>query len=231
MERGAMSAGVRVSGARWATVALALLMITLVGATGASAHPDHISTSPKDGSALSSAPRNVVVKFSEAVTMAPQGARIIDGSGAVVPSSAIFSNKNKTLTIIPKKPLGKGRYAAAYNVTSVEKHYVPGAIAFTVATPTVKGAPITIKPTPNVPTTLDGNRPGVRTISVATSLRNAEVIWRSPSVPEPMIWLMKGNGSKASGTGVLPIAGTWSFEINLSSADSILIPKGQVTLR
>lgn len=206
---------------------LALLLLP----SSASAHPDHITTTPRDGSQLGSAPAAVVISFSDKVTLARQGARIVDQKGATVPSTAVFSSNNRKLTITPKKHLGKGRYAAAYNVTSVEGHYVPSAIAFTVATPTVTGTPLRLKPSPNVPTTLDGDRAGVRTITITTNVRSAQVTWSSATVPEPMIWKMKGNGMRATATGVLPIAGTWRFEIDLSSADSILIPIGRVTLK
>ncbi len=212
-------------------VAVGLGLVTLGTAVPASAHPNLISTSPKDGSALGSAPSSVVIAFDEAVKMAPQGARIIDGSGKIVPSTNKLSNKNKTLTITPTKRLGRGMYAAAYNLYSVEGHFVPGALAFTVATPTAKGSPVKVKPMPNVPTTIDGNRTGVRTITIATSLKSAEVAWRGPGVGEPITWKLHGNGKKASATGVLPTKGTWTFEANLSSADSVMIPKGQVTLR
>jgi len=212
--------------------AAALAVASLVGSAGpAAAHPNLISTTPRDGSQLASAPAKIVIAFDEAVTMAPQGTRIVDGTGTVVPSTSKLSNKNRTLTITPAKRLVKGRYAAAYNLTSVERHFVPGAIAFTVATPTAKGSPIKAKPSPNIPTTLDGDRPGVRTITIDTPLKKGEVTWRGPGVGEPIIWQLKGNGSKAKATGVLPTSGTWTFEANLSTADSVLIPKGQVTLR
>jgi methionine-rich copper-binding protein CopC len=209
----------------------ALVLVLVFVPSPASAHPDYITTSPKNGSQLNSAPGAVVISFSDKVTMAMQGARIVDQNGVAVPSSAVFSNRNKKLTITPKKRLGRGRYAAAYNVVSTEGHYVPGALAFTVATPTIKGSPLRIKASPNVPTALDGDRAGVRTITVETNVTSAEVTWQSAAVPEPMTWKLKGNGNRASATGVLPIAGVWSFQINLSTADSVLLPMGKVTLK
>jgi len=214
------------------------LIVAVVAATAllgfpgpASAHPNLISNSPRDGSQLSSGPSAIVVAFDEAVKLAPQGARIVNDKGAIVPSTVKLSNKNKTLTITPKKKLGKGMYAAAYNLFSVEGHFVPGAVAFTVATPTAKGSPLKLKPSPNVPTTLDGDRTGVRTITIATANKKGTVMWRGPGVGEPLVWQLKGNGSKATATGVLPIAGPWTFEADLSNADSVLIPRGTVTLK
>lgn len=213
-----------------AAVSAALVAI-VVWPTSASAHPNLISTSPQDGAQLSSAPSSIVIRFDEAVKMAAQGTRIVDQNGATVPSTSKLSNKNKTLTITPSSKLGKGMYAAAYNLWSVEGHFVPQAIAFTVATPTVKGSPITIKPIPNIPTKLDGDHIGKRTITFSTSLKKGEVQWRGPGVGEPIIWPFRGNGKSASATGVLPTKGTWTFQIDLSTADSIVVPKGSVTLK
>jgi methionine-rich copper-binding protein CopC len=216
---------------RTAAVALCAGTMLLSGGGPASAHPNLISTSPKDGAALGSGPAAVVIAFDEAVRMAPQGARIVDQQGRTVPSTNKLSNKNKTLTITPSKRLGKGMYAAAYNLYSVEGHFVPGAVAFTVAAPTAKGSPVKVKPMPNVPTTIDGDRTGVRTITIATTLKSGEVTWRGPGIGEPLIWKLHGTGKKATATGVLPTAGTWTFEANLSTADNVMVPKGQVTLK
>jgi methionine-rich copper-binding protein CopC len=218
-------------GLRWLSIGLGAALLLVFVPSSASAHPDYITTSPKDGAQLNSAPAAVVISFSDKVTMARQGARIVDQNGLAVPSTAVFSSRNRKLTITPKKRLGRGRYAAAYNVVSTEGHYVPGALAFTIATPTIKGSPIRVKTAPNVPTALDGDRAGVRTITVETSLKSAEVTWQCAAVPEPMIWKLKGNGNKATATGVLPIAGVWSFQIDLSTADSVLLPMGKVTLK
>jgi methionine-rich copper-binding protein CopC len=217
----------------WRTIAMSLAAgVTVVSVAGpAIAHPDLISTSPHDGAQLGSAPSSIVIAFDEAVTAAIQGNRIVDQRGATVPSTSKLSNKNKTLTITPKKRLGKGMYAAAYNLWSVERHFVPGAIGFTVATPTAKGSPVKIKPSPNIPSSLDGDRIGFRTFIIDTSLKKGEVRWRGPGVGEPITWKLKGNGKRATASGVLPTVGVWTFEVDLSTADSILIPKGQVTLK
>jgi methionine-rich copper-binding protein CopC len=231
MNRERTSARPRRHGWRVAVVAVAAGATLLMGAGPASAHPNLISTTPKDGAQVSSPPGSIVIAFDEAVKMAPQGTRIVDPKGRVVPSTSKLSNKNKTLTITPAKKLGKGMYAAAYNLFSVEGHFVPGAIAFSVATPTSKGSPITAKPIPNIPSTLDGDRIGVRTFTIATKLKSGTVSWRGPGLGEPLIWKLKGNGTKATATGILPFPGTWTFEADLSTPDSVMIPKGQVTLK
>lgn len=218
-------------GWRASAVAVTAGFALLMSAGPASAHPNLISTTPKDGAQVGSGPGAVVIRWDEAVRMAPQGARIVDQKGQVVPSTSTLSNKNKTLTITPKKRLGKGMYAAAYNLFSVEGHFVPGALAFSVATPTAKGSPVKLKAIPNIPSTLDGDRVGVRTFTIATALKSGEVTWRGPGVGEPLSWKLKGNGKKATATGILPIAGTWTFEANISNADNVMIPKGQVTIK
>jgi methionine-rich copper-binding protein CopC len=216
---------------RIAAIAVAAVLVLLVLPSAAAAHPYILRTSPADGSQLSSSPSAVVIYFDESVRMAAQGVRIVDGNGRTVKTTSKLTNKTRTLTITPASRLGRGRWAAAYNVWSVEGHFVPGAIAFTVATPTVKGSPIVAKSIPNVPVVLDGDRPGVRTISITTSRRKGQVLWRSPRLIEPMTWDMRGDGKVAKATGVLPMSGPWTFEIDLSSADNVLIPKGSVTLK
>lgn len=217
----------------WRASAVSALagLAVLLAAGPASAHPNLISTTPRDGSQVGSGPGAVVIRWDEAVKMAPQGTRIVDQKGQIVPSTSKLSNKNKTLTITPTKKLGKGMYAAAYNLFSVEGHFVPGVVAFSVATPTAKGSPLRPKAIPNVPTSLDGDRVGVRTFTIATALKTGEVTWRGPGLGEPLIWKLKGNGTKATATGILPIPGTWTFEANLSNADNVMIPKGQVTIK
>ena len=130
----------------------------------------------------------------------------------------------------PTSPLGKGRYLVTYNVVSVESHLIPGALAFSVATANPTGNPVAITTMPKVPTTLSAPVVGARTITVTTPIRSGEVWWHSALVPEPLVWQLHGDGTTASASGMLPLRGEWSFEVSLSTADTILVPKGKVTI-
>lgn len=203
----------------------------LVGlAPAASAHPEVDRSSPRDGAQLASAPAAVRIEFDEKVKQGGKGDRILDGSGAVVASRAHLDNRGRTLTLTPKSRLAPGRYLVTYNLISVEGHLVPGAMAFTVGTANPVGSPVEITTMPRVPTTLSAALPGSRTITITTPIRSGEVWWHSPVTAEPLIWAFHGDGTTAEATGVLPIGGDWSFEVGLSTPDSILVPKGRVVL-
>jgi len=216
---------------RFAAASAAVLGAAILLAPTAWAHADLVSSSPKDGAQLASAPASIRVTFDERVTMNGKGTRVMDGEGKVVPSTSSLSNKNKTLTVTPTSPLRRGRYLVTYNVVSVESHLIPGALAFSVATPNPTGTPLAITTMPKVPTTLSAPVVGARTITVTTPIRSGEVWWHSALVPEPLVWQLHGDGTKASASGMLPLSGDWSFDVNLSTADTILVPKGQVTIQ
>lgn len=216
----------------WFAVALAaVLSAAILLAPDARAHANLVSSSPKDGAQLASSPASIQVTFDERVTVNGKGTRILDGSGRVIASSTRLSDKNKTLTVTPTSPLGKGRYLVTYNVDSVESHLIPGALAFSVGTPNVAGTPVAIPTMPRVPATLSAPVVGARTITLTTPIRSGEVWWHSALVPEPLVWTLHGDGTKASASGMLPLSGDWSFEVNLSTADTILVPKGKVSIR
>lgn len=215
----------------YAAATAAILSASILLAPSAWAHANLVSSSPKDGAQLASAPASIRVTFDERVTINGKGTRILDGNGRAIASTTRLSNKNKTLTVTPTSPLGKGRFLVTYNVDSVESHLIPGALAFSVGMSNPSGSPVTVATMPKVPTTLSAPVVGARTITLTTPIRSGEVWWHSALVPEPLVWQLHGDGTKASASGMLPLSGDWSFDVNLSTADTILVPKGRVTIQ
>ncbi|MDQ5975025.1 MAG: copper transport protein [Actinomycetota bacterium] len=202
----------------------------LVAPSPATAHTDVQSTSPANGAELASAPGAVTVTFGEKVVPTGSDTRIIDGQGRVVP--ARVTARGRTVTITPRSPLPRGRYAAAWHVRSADGHTVEGAISFTVGTPNVPGPEVAIAAKPRVPTTLSASRPGSRTLAFTTKARSGEVVWTSADLPEPLVWEIDGDGTTATATGVLPTAGRWTFEATLELPGiSVVIVTGSVTLK
>jgi len=200
----------------------------LTGVNVASAHAGIESSSPVNGAQLAAAPRVVKLTFAEKVHLDGKGSRIIDGTGATVPAKV--RAKGTTVTFTPLSPLPAGRYAAAWHLISVDGDAVEGAISFTVATPNPSGTPVSIRTVPKVPTTLSAALPGSRTLFFSTAAKAGDVEWTSKAVSEPITWVVKGSGTKASAKGVLPVAGTWDFTATLENGTQVLIVKGKVTI-
>jgi len=212
-------------------IAAGLLMasaLVVTGGTSASAHAGITSSTPANGSQLSTAPASVIVKFGEKVHLDGKDSRLIDDKGITVASRV--RAKGRIVTFTPARELAPGRYAAAWHVLSADGDPVQGAIAFTVATPNPRGTPVAIRTAPRVPTTLSAALPGYRTLFFSTPATSGDVEWTSKAVPEPIMWTVRGSGTKASAKGVLPTSGTWSFTATLASATGVVVVKGKVTI-
>jgi methionine-rich copper-binding protein CopC len=213
---------------RAAAVVALLSTSLLVGATSASAHAGIASSSPANGARLSAAPAAVVVRFAEKITLTGTDSRLIDRNGATV--AAKVTAKGRKVTWTPQAPLAAGRYAAAWHVLSADGDAVDGAISFTVDVPNPPGTPVKVDAKPKVPTVISAARPGSRTLFFTTDARSGDVEWTSKAIPEPIAWTVKGNGTTAKATGVLPTSGTWTFTATLTSAKAVTIVTGSVRL-
>jgi methionine-rich copper-binding protein CopC len=115
--------------------AAALIAVVLAGlaATPAAAHASLVSSSPRDGAAVTTAPKKVELVFSEDVgapsiidVTGPGGVQVVDGPTQVRNASAI--QPLKALTAV-------GLYKIAYRVVSADGHPVSGQLTFTYAPP------------------------------------------------------------------------------------------------
>jgi methionine-rich copper-binding protein CopC len=212
-----------------AAVALSAAVV-LASATAAYAHAGIESSSPSNGAQLKVAPQTVALTFAESVKLDGKGTRLVDQTGATV--AATVKAKGHKVTFTPKSPLPAGRYAAAWHLISVDGDPVEGAITFTVSMANPKGSPQIASTKPSIPTTLNGDLPGSRTLTFASKATVGDIEWTSAKLPEEVVWEAAGNGTKVTATGVLPWAGVWNFTATLTDAQNhVLVVKGSVTVK
>ncbi len=204
-------------------------LILLVNPTPAFAHADVHASSPRNGAQLVSAPKSIVITFSEDITLGAQAPTILSKTGTVLASTSAVNGPR--LTVTPMKPLGRGVTSVTWHVVSDDGHPVAGAIAFTVGSSGPRGQRISLVTMPRVATSLNGNRAGSLTVTMVTKARSGEVEWTSPAIPEPIVWRVSGNGRTATARGVLPLPGVWTMEATLMTQDfSVIVVKGDATI-
>lgn len=116
------------------SAALALLSLT----TATQAHPKLVSASPAPNATVAK-PGRVALQFSERLMPRFSGADLMmTGHGGTthppmkVTAVAQVAPDGRTLVIVPKSPLGTGRYNVAWHVVSADTHRVSGNFAFAV---------------------------------------------------------------------------------------------------
>lgn len=209
------------------TAAMLGSLIMLVSPAPAYAHADFIRSAPANGSTVAKAPTFVRLTFNEPVTI--DSAKILDSTGATVPSSSAMNGA--VLTLTPASPLRAGITTAEFSVTSDDGHQVDGAIAFIVGKPGVRGTAQSVVTSPSVTTRLNGSRPGALTLTFANKAASGEVVWTSPGIDGLLSWPVRARGKASDASGVLPFAGVWTMRATLVSAKgSVVITSGTATL-
>lgn len=113
-----------------AALALALPLLG-VSAGPAAAHTALESSTPANGSVLSSSPSTAKLVFNEAVKPVNSGFALRSSSGEKKSLGPVTRSGN-TLTVPIKATLGSGGYLLSYSVISDDGHPVKGTIAFRV---------------------------------------------------------------------------------------------------
>lgn len=194
--------------------------------TAASAHADYVSSTPGNGSTVSSVPSTITVKFNEAVTLATEGVKIINGNGASVGATA--TARGNSITIRPTSPLKTGRYAVAWHILSDDGHPVSGASSFAVKLPTPSATATSIPTKPSIPVRISGAKVGSRTLTFDRKIKSGTVEWTSSALTEPLTWTAYASKSKGKATGILPFAGTWTMKATLYTGSSVIVVIGSV---
>lgn len=114
--------------------ALGLLSI----ASAAQAHPKLVAASPAPNATVAK-PARVALQFSEKLMAKFSGADLMMTGHAgtthppmKVAATAQVAPNGRTLVVVPKSPLGAGRYSVAWHVVSADTHRVSGNFAFAV---------------------------------------------------------------------------------------------------
>jgi methionine-rich copper-binding protein CopC len=118
---------------RCALVLLVAALGLLATATPALAHAHLESSDPAEGAALTAAPSQVTLVFSEFVTLPETPLEIIGPDNVTWPVGPVsVSGQTVTAPVTPTGPAGA--YVLAYRVISVDGDMVTGAVNFTLTT-------------------------------------------------------------------------------------------------
>lgn len=114
-----------------APYAAGALVSALIFAGQAAAHAKLVSADPAPAATVS-APRAIVLTFSERMTPAFSTFDLIDSTGTAVPVKTRVSEDGKTITGTPTKALKAGGYTVNWRVASSDGHRMTGSTTFTV---------------------------------------------------------------------------------------------------
>jgi methionine-rich copper-binding protein CopC len=180
------------------------VLAALVHAPIARGHAEVLTTWPDANQVLTSAPASARVTFGESVEGTPGSCvRIINASGVVLSRTTTCSGQS--LTAVPLRPLARGRYVLAYDVTSQDGHRIRSARAFSVGLPTPSASPRTENLRGGA-IRLSGGRVGMRTLRVAGSRGVGTISWQHPNLDVPLQWRLRDGRA----SGMLPFPGTYT---------------------
>jgi methionine-rich copper-binding protein CopC len=196
-----------------ASVLAATTAMSLVGAPPASAHARVVSSTPAEGSIVSSL-TTARLTFNEPVTGTASALRVLNSTGATLSGPARVSGSSVTASL---RALPAGRYAMVYRVTSADGHSISDALGFSVRLPDPPSSAATLRLSGET-VGLSGTRVGTRTLRLRGDLREAigQVTWRLPGIPEPFTWSL----AKGRAKGMLPFAGSYSVTVTAYSSAS-----------
>jgi copper resistance protein C len=99
-------------------------------AASANAHAFLDHANPGAGATLHSAPKTVMLVFSDDLEPQSSGVVVLDGSGHGVASGRVAATGN--CIVAPLPPLGPGRYRVEWHVESLDDHRTQGAYNFVI---------------------------------------------------------------------------------------------------
>lgn len=113
----------------------------MVGPAGrVAAHAELLEIIPADGQVLDAAPEEVVLRFSEQVSLTGGSAAVLDDEATVVSGEPRVVDDSVVIAVPPG--LGDGTYTVTWQVISADSHRISGASVFHVGAPSAGGAVI-----------------------------------------------------------------------------------------
>ncbi|WP_377270248.1 FixH family protein [Peterkaempfera sp. SMS 1(5)a] len=124
----------------------AALALLLGGAGTASAHAALVSTDPAPDSVVATAPSQVVLTFSEGVTLSDNSVQVFDPGGkqADLGSPAHADGKDATAAVQLRDGLAQGTYTVSWRAVSEDSHPVSGAFTFSIGKQTQTAVPAAV---------------------------------------------------------------------------------------
>ena len=117
---------------------LVVVFLVVVWPSPVLAHTEVDDTSPADGDTVEGPVDEIVVAFTEVVTVVGEGFRLLDPEGNVH-QPRVESADGIVYRVLPDVPLTEGVAAVSYEVTSADGHVVEGSFHFTITA----AAPVT----------------------------------------------------------------------------------------
>ena len=121
-----------------AVAALAVLGAALWSAGVVSAHAELLGVTPADGSVVQDTPAQVVLRFSEHVSLTGGSARVLDQQATVVSGDPRVAGDEVIMPLGGKLP--DGTYTVTWVAISADSHPVSGATVFSIGAPSPGGA-------------------------------------------------------------------------------------------
>ncbi len=110
---------------------LLVVLVVLAGAAPAAAHASLVAADPPDGARLDESPAAVQLTFSEHVSAALGGVRVVDADGRRVDEGAVRV-EGDVVSVDLAPDLADGTYVITYRIVSADGHPVRGASIFGV---------------------------------------------------------------------------------------------------
>lgn len=118
------------------TLAVVMMSVGLLFLSGGNAwaHAELVETTPANGTRLDSAPREVVLRFTESVSPVRNGFSLLDGSGDTIttPQAHGVPGDGTRISMPLPAALDDGVYVVGWRVVSSDSHPIHGAFVFSV---------------------------------------------------------------------------------------------------
>lgn len=119
-------------GGRLALVVLLVALVTVGSGGPAGAHADLIASEPSDGTTSDTPPTEVVLTFTEPVSIELGGIEVLDDDGEALDLEPSSQPTPEQVAVALPASLPDGAYLATYRVVSTDGHVITGAISFGV---------------------------------------------------------------------------------------------------
>lgn len=104
---------------------------TLLCAGGALAHANLVSSDPAKDATIAS-PKQITLRFSEALEMKVSGLKLTDIDGKSVAIKAVAAPDAKSLAAVPAETLAPGLYTITWTSMGSDAHKMSGTVSFSV---------------------------------------------------------------------------------------------------
>ena len=126
---------------RYVLAALAVVVLAAAGPAGrVVAHAELLETIPADGQVVETPPVEVVLRFSEQVSLTGGSAAVLDDEADVVSGEARVVDESIVIALPPG--LDDGTYTVTWQVISADSHRIAGASVFHVGAPSAGGGAV-----------------------------------------------------------------------------------------